>query len=70
MILTGCRIMAETKCIIQVLGMDDLLFVGVSGDYTTDLQEAQIFYDPLEAQLYIEKHGMERLAIVRKIVHK
>ena len=57
----------DIKCLIQLDGGEGLLFVGAYGERTTDLQEAVIFKDELDAHIYIDKHGLNRIAKVRRI---
>lgn len=56
----------DTKCLFQLDGGDGLYFLGNYGERTADLQEARIFHDELSAHIYIDKHGLPRLAKVRK----
>ena len=58
----------DTKCLIQLDGGDGLLFVGSYGECTTNTQEAVIFQDELDAHIYIDKHGLNRIAKVRRII--
>ena len=58
----------DSQCLIQLDGGDGLYFLGNYGKRTPDLQEARIFRDELEAHIYIDKHGLNRLAKVRKII--
>lgn len=58
----------DTKCLIQLDGGDGLLFVGSYGERTTNMQEAVIFQDELDAHIYIDKHGLNRIAKVRRII--
>ena len=58
----------DTKCLIQLDGGDGLLFVGIYGECTTNTQEAVIFQDELDAHIYIDKHGLNRIAKVRRII--
>lgn len=60
---TGC-------CLIQIDGGDGLFFISTYGGYTENLQEARIFNNELDAQIYVDKHGLRKLARVRKIVSK
>ena len=60
--------MEKTQCLIQLDGGDGLYFLGSYGEHTSDLQGARIFRDELEAHIYIDKHGLNRLAKVRKII--
>lgn len=57
----------EEKCIIQLLVSDDVAFLGRDSQYTEDIQEAAVFKSMLEAQLYIEKNRLDRIAKIRKI---
>lgn len=58
----------ESRCLIQLDGGDGIYFVSNYGERTPDLQEARIFCDELSAHIYIDKHGLNRLAKVRKII--
>ena len=58
----------NTKCLIQIDGGDGLFFLGEHGDYTQHIQAAQIFMSELDAYTYVDKHGLHKLARVRKIV--
>ncbi|MDO4649437.1 MAG: hypothetical protein Q4B26_12375 [Eubacteriales bacterium] len=55
-------------CLIQIDYGEGVCFLGRDGRDTTDLQQAMIFEDELEAHIYIEKHRLDRLAKVRRIV--
>ncbi len=55
-------------CLIQIDYGEGLCFLGCDGGDTPDLQQAMIFEDELAAHLYIEKHRLDRLAKVRRIV--
>lgn len=56
------------RCLIQIYGGDGLLFVSSYDTYTEDIQNARIFDDELEAQIYVDKRGIRRLAHVRRII--
>lgn len=58
----------ESRCLIQLDGGDGVLFLGNYGERTPNLQEALIFRDELAAHIYIDKHGLNRLARVRRII--
>lgn len=58
----------EWRCLIQLDGGDGVFFLGNYGERTPDLQEALIFRDELSAHIYIDKHGLNRLSKVRRIV--
>lgn len=57
----------EEKCIIQLLGSDEIAFIGRYTQYTEHIQEAVIFKSVLDAQLYIEKNRLNRVGKIRKI---
>ena len=44
-----------------------MLAVGISGGLTDKKCEARTFMDKLDAILYIEKHGLEKLATIRRL---
>jgi len=60
--------MDQSQCLIQLDGGDGLYFVGNYGERTSALQKALVFQDELSAHIYIDKHGLNRLAKVRKII--
>ena len=49
---------------------DQAYLLGLHGDYVTSIEEAMWFSDVLEAKLYVDRHGLERITTVRKIVFK
>lgn len=55
------------KCIIQMYVGEGIYFLGRNGLSTPDIQDSMIFQDLLSAQMYIDKHGLNRLAKVRVI---
>lgn len=57
-------------CLIQIDGGDGLFFISPYGGYTENIQEARIFNNELDAQIYVDKHGLRQLARVSKIVSK
>ena len=58
------------RCLIQIDGGDGLFFISTYGGYTENIQEARIFNNELDAQIYVDKHGLRKLARVLKIVSK
>lgn len=46
---------------------DQVFLLGSYGDYVTHIEEAMWFSDGLEAKLYVERRGLERITAVRKI---
>ena len=59
--------MTEEKCIIQLDVGDGIFFLDRNGLSSPDLQSSMIFPDLLAAHVYIDKHGLNRLAKVRVI---
>lgn len=49
---------------------DQVYLLGSHGDYVTSIEEAMWFSDILEAKLYVERRGLERITDVRKILFK
>lgn len=60
--------MIDGKCLIQLYDSDEIAFLGCGGQRVSDFQEVMIFSDELAAQLYIERHRLDRIGRIRKIV--
>lgn len=56
----------EQRIIIAVNSGVGLRVIGGSGQYAENIKEAKVFNDEVEAYEYIERHGLEKLASVRK----
>ena len=56
----------EQKIIIAVNSGVGLRVIGGCGQYSGNIKEAKVFNDEVEAYEYIERHGLEKLASVRK----
>jgi len=48
-------------------GGDKMYVLGRTGQYETELSEAMTFTDKIDAIVYVEKHGYERIATIRKV---
>ncbi len=48
-------------------GGDGLYVIGKTGGYETELSKAMTFEDKLDAIIYVEKHGYQKIARIRKI---
>jgi len=48
-------------------GGDKRYVLGRTGQYETELSKAMTFNDKLDAIIYVEKHGYERIATIRKV---
>ena len=58
------------KYIIFIHANDFPSFVSNYDGVTPDVHDARVFYDRYDAQLYIEKHGLERMSSIRKIIER
>ena len=59
----------ESPYYIFVSGGDRMYLLGSDGNYVPDnnAEEAMQFGEVIDAVIYIEKHGLEKLATIRKI---
>lgn len=48
-------------------GGDKMYVLGRTGQYETELSKAMTFTDKMDAIVYVEKHGYERIATIRKV---
>lgn len=55
------------KYIILVSAGEQAFFLGNYGEYVSTLDEALKFNDVLDAKIYVDKHGLEKITSVRKI---
>ena len=58
---------SESPYYIFMNGGDKMYVLGKTGQYETDLSKAMTFTEKLDAIIYVEKHGYERLATIRKV---
>jgi hypothetical protein len=61
--MTGAR-----KYLIVLDAGDTVFFLGRHGEHTECVENVMIFEDESEARLYIDKHGIDHIASIRKIV--
>lgn len=61
------NVITESPYYIFMNGGDKMYVLGKTGQYETDLSEAMSFTDKLDAIIYVEKHGYERIATIRKV---
>ena len=47
---------------------DQVYLLGLHGEYVTRIEDAMWFGDILEAKVYVDKHGLERITTVRKVL--
>lgn len=62
-------VITESPYYIFMNGGDKMYVFGKTGQYETDLNEAMTFTEKLDAIIYVEKHGYERIATIRKVKH-
>lgn len=44
-----------------------MYLLGKHGEYVSSLKDALKYDDALDAKIYIDKHGMEKITCVRKV---
>ena len=57
----------ESPYYIFMNGGDKMYVLGKTGQYETDLSDAMTFREKIDAIIYVEKHGYERIATIRKV---
>lgn len=57
----------ETSYYIFMNGGDKMYVLGKTGQYEEELSKAMTFTEKLDAIVYVEKHGYERIATIRKV---
>lgn len=57
----------ESPYYIFMNGGDKMYVLGKTGQYETDLNDAMTFTEKLDAIIYVEKHGYERISTIRKV---
>lgn len=60
-------VVTESPYYIFMNGGDKMYVLGKTGQYETKLSEAMSFTDKLDAIIYVEKHGYERIATIRQV---
>ena len=48
-------------------GGDKMYVLGRTGQYETKLSKGMTFSDKLDAIIYVEKHGYQKIATIRKV---
>lgn len=61
------EIVTETPYYIFMNGGEKMYVLGKTGQYETELSKAMAFAEKLDAIVYVEKHGYERIATIRKV---
>ena len=60
-------IQVESPYYIFMNGGDKMHVLGKTGQCEEELSKAMTFSDKLDAIIYVEKHGYERIATIRKV---
>jgi len=60
-------VVTESPYYIFMNGGDKMYVLGKTGQYETELSEAMSFTDKIDAIIYVEKHGYERISTIRKV---
>lgn len=61
------NIETQSPYYIFMNGGDRMYVLGKTGEYQTELTDAMSFTDKIDAIIYVEKHGYERIATIRKV---
>ena len=57
----------ESPYYIFMNGGDKMYVLGKTGQYEEELSKAMTFSDKYDAIVYIEKHGYQKIATIRKV---
>ena len=60
-------VVTESPYYIFMNGGDKMYVLGRTGQYETELLNAMTFTEKIDAIIYVEKHGYERIATIRKV---
>ena len=60
-------IQTESPYYIFINGGDKMYVLGRTGQYEEELSKAMTFADKYDAIVYVEKHGYQRIATIRKV---
>lgn len=61
------EIVTESPYYIFMNGGDKMYVLGKTGQYEEELSKAMTFAEKFDAIVYVEKHGYERIATIRKV---
>jgi len=63
-------VVTESPYYIFMNGGDKMYVLGKTGQYEEELSKGMTFLDKLDAIIYVEKHGYQKIATIRKVVSK
>ena len=61
------EVVNESPYYIFMNGGDKIYVLGRTGQYEENLSEAMSFTDKYDAIVYVEKHGYQRIATIRRV---
>lgn len=61
------EVVQESPYYIFMNGGDKMYVLGRTGQYEEELSNAMTFTDKYDAIVYVEKHGYQRIATIRKV---
>ena len=64
------EVVTESPYYIFMNGGDKMYVLGRTGQYEEELSKAMTFTDKLDAIIYVEKHGYQKIASIRKVVKR
>ena len=64
------KVAVESPYYIFMNGGDKMYVLGKTGQYEDNLSNAMTFTEKIDAIIYVEKHGYERIATIRKVTRK
>ena len=60
------EVVTESPYNIFMNGGDKMYVLGKTGQYEDELSKGMTFSDKLDAIIYVEKHGYQKIATIRK----
>lgn len=60
-------VVTESPYYIFMNGGDKMYVLGKTGQYEEKLSNAMTFTEKIDAIIYVEKHGYQRIATIRKV---
>ena len=60
-------IVTESPYYVFMNGGDKMYVLSKTGQYVEELSKAMTFSDKIDAIIYVEEHGYERIATIRKV---
>lgn len=61
------EVVTESPYYIFMNGGDKMYVLGKTGQYEEELSKAMTFTEKIDAIIYVEKHGYQKIATIRKV---